>query len=345
VPETDAKALRETLRSLQQPHHGRSLWELAVSAVPFVVLWTAAFVCMQRGWWWAGLALAVPAGLFLVRMFLIQHDCGHQAFFRSSAANNWVGRIIGALTLTPYEYWRRTHAIHHTTSGNLDRRDLGAIETLTVAEYRALPFVRRAAYRIYRHPLVMLGLGPSYMFILQHRLPIGLMREGWAWRSVMGVNLAIAVAAIPFALTGTLLPFLATHAAVTVVGATLGVWLFYVQHQFEESYWARQREWSAADAALVGSSHLALPQPLQWLTANIGIHHVHHLAARVPFYRLPQALESHPAFRDAPRLRIRDAFAALTRSLWDEQAGRLVTFSQARALHRRPELQPALATS
>lgn len=327
---TSPADLRSALAPYQQPVARRSALEVALTVAPLVLLWVALYVCVLRGWWW-GLVLSVPAAFFLVRLFMIQHDCGHHALFRSTRLNTWVGRVCGVLTMTPYDYWRRTHAIHHATSGNLDRRWLGAIETLTVEEYRALPRLKRLGYRLYRHPLVMLGLGPFYMFVLQHRLPIGLMKEGWAWRSVLGTNLALAALIVPVVLLGGVSTFLIAHLPVVVIAATIGVWLFYVQHQYEHSYWARNQEWSPTEAALQGSSHLVLPAPLQWLTANIGVHHVHHASARIPFYRLPEVLEAQPAFREAPRIGLRESFTSLRLSLWDETAGRLVSFREARA--------------
>jgi omega-6 fatty acid desaturase (delta-12 desaturase) len=330
VTRQDSRALRATLSSYQQPRISRSLWELAVTALPFAAAWAGLYVCVARGWW-VGLILALPAAALLVRLFMIQHDCGHHAFFRSVQANNWLGRAIGLLTMTPYSYWRRTHAIHHATSSDLDRRGLGAIETLTVAEYDALPRVKRIGYRLYRHPLVMLGVGPVYMFVLQHRLPIGAMRNGWGWRSSVANNLGLALlAAVLIPLLGAK-PLLITHLAVMAPAATMGVWLFYVQHQYEGSRWMRHDAWDATTAALDGSSHLVLPQPLRWLTANIGAHHVHHLASRIPFYRLHDALHAHPALFGARQLRLRDAFGALRLSLWDEAAGKLVSFQEARA--------------
>lgn len=309
---------------------GRSVWELAATAVPLLASWAALYVCVARQQWW-GLALAIPAAIFLVRLFMIQHDCGHHAFFPSAAANTWLGRLIGVLTLTPYDYWRRTHAIHHATSGNLDRRTLGAVEMLTVAEYRALPWLRRLGYRFYRHPLVMLGLGPGYMFVLQHRLPIGVMRQGWAWKSVLGCNLGLALLAAGLIALVGLRTFLIAHLPVVVLAATIGVALFYLQHQFEGTYWARDAEWDPARAALAGSSHLAMPAPIAWLTAHIGAHHVHHASSRIPFYRLPEVLQREPAFAAAPRVGLRQSVGALGLALWDEDALRLVSFRDAKA--------------
>src|SRR3954447_8809584 len=182
---TEPRALKAALAPYQRPSHRRSVIEILVTAVPLAALWGLALFAVNHGWWWGAL-LTLPAAAFLVRLFLIQHDCGHAAFFRSHTANAWTGRIICVLTATPYYYWRRTHAIHHASSGNLDRRTLGAVETMTVEEYRAKPWILRVAYRLYRHPLVMFGLGPVYMFVLQHRAPVGMLREGRAWLSVVG---------------------------------------------------------------------------------------------------------------------------------------------------------------
>jgi omega-6 fatty acid desaturase (delta-12 desaturase) len=260
------------------------------------------------------------------------------------AANTWLGRFAGVLTMTPYEYWRRTHAVHHATSGNLDRRGLGAIEMLTVAEYRALPWIKRLGYRIYRHPLVMLGLGPSYMFLIQHRLPIGLMGQGWAWKSVIGNNLGLAVLVTALTVAGGPRMVLLGHLPVLVIAAGIGVWLFYVQHQFEDGYWARDEEWDAARAALQGSSYLRLPAPLCWLSAHIGAHHVHHASSRIPFYRLPEVLRQEAVFASSRPIGAREAFAAMNLALWDEDQQRLVSFRAATSRRRAPRLsQPVIA--
>jgi omega-6 fatty acid desaturase (delta-12 desaturase) len=330
VTTTDRRRLSAALAPYQRPDTRRSLFELAVTLAPLAALWAALYVCVSRGWWW-GLLLSVPAALFLVRLFMIQHDCGHQAFLKSRPLNDWIGRLAGVLTMTPYDYWRRTHAVHHATSGNLDRRGLGAIEMMTVAEYRALPWRGRLAYRLYRHPLVLLGFGPTYMFIFQHRLPIGTMKEGWAWKSVLGNNLGLALlAAGLIALVGPW-TFVVAHLVVVMMAATVGVWLFYVQHQFEGTYWTRNEGWDAEHAALMGSCHLRLPEPFAWWTAYIGAHHIHHAGSKIPFYRLPEVVRREPAFAVSPRVGVRDAFKGLQLSLWDERAQRLVNFRQAKA--------------
>ena len=329
-PFQDDRAVRQALAAYQSPDPRQSVWELWITALPLAILWMAAANGVAHGHWWT-LLLALPAGAFLVRLFLIQHDCGHRAWFASPAANDWTGRVIGVLTVTPYDYWRRTHAIHHATSGNLDRRSVGGVETLTVEEYRALPPLRRAAYRFYRNPLVMLGLGPVYVFALQQRIPHGLMKDPAAWRSVLGNNLGLAVLiGCEIALTGSPLALLA-HLAIVVVAATIGVGLFYVQHQFEDASWRRQSDWTALDAALHGSSHLTMPPPLRWLTANIGAHHIHHAAARIPFYRLPDVMRDHPTLTGR-QVDLAGAWRALRLALWDEGEGRLVGFARVRGV-------------
>lgn len=302
---------------------------MLVTAAPFSAFWLGGFLLVSRGWWW-GAVLTIPAAAFLVRLFLIQHDCGHGAFFPSKTVNEWTGRLLGVLTMTPYGYWRRTHAIHHATSGNLDRRWLGSVETLTVEEYRALTPLKRLGYRLYRHPLIMFGLGPAYMFVLQHRLPIGLMREPQAWVSVMGANLGLAALSAPLLLLSPT-AFLVVHLPVVVLAASIGVWLFYVQHQFEGAYWAREEGWSLHEAALRGSSHLDLPPVLRWLTANIGAHHVHHISSKIPFYRLPQVMRDHPHLHGRGRITLGDTAGAVRLTLWDEAAERMVSFRCAAA--------------
>ena len=260
-----------------------------------MLFWVLMWASYYFGFWWLTLLLAVPAAGFLVRLFMIQHDCGHGAFFRHRLANDWIGRALGVLTLTPYDFWRRTHAIHHATSGNLERRGIGDVDTLTVREYLALSRWRRLMYRFYRHPAVMFGLGPAYLFVLRHRLPFGLMRSGWQpWLSTMGTNLAIAIVAATLIWLIGVGPFLLVHGPIMLLAAAMGVWLFYVQHQFEQTVWAHDDTWNLHEVALHGSSYYVLPGILRWFTANIGVHHVHHLCSRIPYYRLPRVLREHP---------------------------------------------------
>jgi omega-6 fatty acid desaturase (delta-12 desaturase) len=312
------------------PDSTRSIFELLTTAVPFLLLWALMLLCLRSYSYWLCLPLAVPAAGFLVRLFMIQHDCGHGSFFRRRRSNDALGRVIGVLTLTPYDYWRRTHAVHHATSGNLDRRGMGDVELWTVAEYRALPRWRRAAYRLSRNPLALLAFGPIYLFVLKYRVPAGLMRGGkGVWISAISTNLAIAGVVLGMcALVGPR-DFLLVQVPISWLAASIGVWLFYIQHQFEHTYWARQGEWSFHAGAMQGSTHYDLPAVLRWFTANIGIHHVHHLASGIPSYRLAEVLTDHPELRDVGRLTLRQSLRCFRLALWDEESRRLVGFRRA----------------
>ncbi len=332
VSAPNARLWTQILIRYREPSRIRSVFELAITALPLVALWTAAWFIYSLGYWWISLLMAVPSAGFLVRLFMIQHDCGHGAFFPNKWANDWVGRVIGVLTMTPYDFWRRTHAIHHATSGNLDRRGIGDVDTLTVREYYARSRWGRLKYRLYRHPAVMFGIGPAYLFLLQHRLPVGLMRSGWQpWVSTQATNAAIAlIAAVLIWLIGVGAFFL-VHLPIILLAAIFGVWLFYVQHQFEDTFWNGNRDWDLHEAALHGSSHYDLPLLLRWFTANIGIHHVHHLHSRIPYYRLPRVLRDHPELRSIGRLTLLESFRCVRLVLWDEVQQRLVSFREARA--------------
>ena len=335
IPTNNIRELQRALLKYREPSQARSLFELVITFIPFVVLWVAAWWVLSVGYWLT-LLLSVPAALFLVRLFLIQHDCGHGAFFRAKQANNWLGRCLGILTFTPYDVWRRQHAMHHATSGNLDRRGIGDIDTLTVSEYRALPRLRRALYRLYRNPLVMFGIGPAYQFLLRNRAPSGISTgDRRFWVSAMGTNLSIVAAiAVMIYLVG-LKTFVLVQLPIIVIAASIGVWLFYVQHQFENTFWDHDGDWDVADAALHGSSHYDLPRPLAWLTAYIGVHHVHHLNSRIPYYRLPQVLRDFPELVELRRLTLSNSLSCLRLRLWDENNRRLVSFSEARMLPAR----------
>lgn len=328
---SDARTWLKRLARYHQPSTGRSVLEILLTVVPFVVLWVLAAWAVVNGLWW-GLALTMPAAAFLVRLFILQHDCGHGALFPRRRANDWTGRVLGVLTFTPYDYWRRTHAVHHATAGNLDKRGIGDVLTLTVAEYRALPRWGRARYWLYRHPAVMFGLGPAWLFVCQHRLPVGLMRSGvLPWASALLTNLGIVLPALGLVWLMGVGPFLLVQVPVTLMAATAGVWLFYVQHQFETTHWAGDKNWEFGHAALHGSSNYELPAVLRWITGNIGIHHVHHLSSRIPFYRLPQVLADHPELAGIGRVTLLDSLKGVRLVLWDERARRLVSFREARA--------------
>jgi omega-6 fatty acid desaturase (delta-12 desaturase) len=327
---TDPSTLSRTLLRYCQPDARRAILEVAVTAGPLVLLWVLMWLSLDVGYWLT-LLLAVPTAGFMVRLFIIQHDCGHGAVFRHRAANSWLGRVLGVFTLTPYDYWKRNHALHHATSSNLDRRGIGDIEMLTVEEYRSKPLVGRLLYRLYRNPVVMFVIGPTYMFFLQHRLPFHQMRDGWRpWISTMATNAAIALAVAAMIWLVGVRPFLMVHLPIMLMAASMGVWLFYVQHQFEGVAWSRQGSWSHFDAAMAGSSYYDLPAVLRWFTGNIGIHHVHHLNSRIPYYRLEKVLREHPELKTVGRLTLMDSFKTVRLSLWCETRKKLVSFKALR---------------
>jgi len=329
---TDARPAQEWVKILsnyREPDARRSWFELAVTMGPFLVLWALAWWSLSVSYWLT-LAISMGNAAFLLRLFAIQHDCGHGAFFKNRTVSDWLGRVIGVLTLTPYDVWRRSHSIHHSSAGNLGRRGMGDVHTLTVEEYRALTPLNRLLYRLYRHPVVLFGLGPGYLFLLQNRLPLGLMGHARYWVSAMGTNAGILIALSIIVYFGGLMPVLLIFLPTTILAATAGVWLFYVQHQFETTQWDKDEDWQLHDAALHGSSHYVLPPVLQWVTANLGIHHVHHLYSRIPFYRLPQVLRDHVELAQGNRMTIRQSLANTRMNLWDESSRRLISFAQLR---------------
>jgi acyl-lipid omega-6 desaturase (Delta-12 desaturase) len=322
------RALAHTLAGYREPDWARSALEVMITAGPFALMWILMWASLDAGYWIC-LLLAVPAAGFLVRLFMIQHDCGHGSFFHHRLANDWVGRVIGVLTLTPYDLWRRAHALHHANSGNLDRRGIGDIDTLTVREFLALPWKRRLLYRLYRHPVVMFGVGPAYLFILQHRLPMGLMRSSpQPWISAMATNVGIALLGAAMIWLVGIGPFLLVQLPITLLAASIGVWLFYVQHQFEDTFWAHDGDWNFHDAALQGSSHYDLPGILRWFTADIGVHHVHHLCSRIPYYRLQRVLKDHPQLAAVGRLTLFESLRSVRKVLWDERRRKLISFRE-----------------
>ena len=329
----DTPAARDWVRILaayRDPNTSRSFFELGVTVAGFVALWVAAWYAVQVSWLLA-LAIGVVNGGFLVRLFAIQHDCGHGSFFHNRHLSDWAGRILGVVTLTPYDVWRRTHALHHSHAGNLDRRGIGDVTTLTLDEYNALPPLRRFMYRLYRHPLVRFGLGPTYLFFIQNRVPLGLMTAGKVyWISAMVTNVALAVAVALIAYFGGWQAVAFVFVPPVFVAASAGVWLFYVQHQFETTMWEHDPDWQLHEAALHGSSHYDLPLVLRWMTANIGIHHVHHLYSRIPFYRLPDVLRDHKELVEVSRMTMRESLKCASLDLWDVKRNRLISFRQAR---------------
>jgi acyl-lipid omega-6 desaturase (Delta-12 desaturase) len=323
---------REALAPYAQPNLGRSLLDIATSVVPYLALSVLMYLALGVSYLIA-LAIAIPAAGFLVRTFILFHDCSHGSFMPSKRANTWLGTVLGLLVYSPFLRWRHDHAIHHATSGDLGRRGSGDVRTLTVHEYLELPPRGRLGYRLFRNPLVMFGIGPVIALVVGPRLVPRSARPRMR-RSVMGTNIALAV------LVGTLCwligwrDYLLVQAPTLLLAGSAGIWLFYVQHQFEDAYWESDEGWSYADAALRGSSYLKLPKVLQFFSGNIGLHHVHHLSARIPNYNLQRAHDENAIFHQVPILSLRDGMRAVRFKLWDEDRGRLVSFAEARRTQR-----------
>jgi omega-6 fatty acid desaturase (delta-12 desaturase) len=335
LPEVAAAATtktswRQLLAPYKKPSARSAVVQLLDTALPFALLWY--LMVRSLGVSYAlTLALAVPTGFLFIRLFILQHDCGHGSFFPSRLANSVVGSLLGVVTLFPYGYWRRTHAIHHATSGNLERRELGDVKTYTVREYLSFSPMRRWRYRLFRHPLVLLGLGPAYQFVLKHRFPFDIP---WSWKrewaSVLWTNAGIAVTFAALAASFGWRTVLLVHLPVVLIAGAIGVFLFYVQHQFEETYWEQGESWDFFRASVQGSSFLDLPRPLHWLTANIGYHHIHHLVSLIPNYRLASCFDENPELQRVTRLTLRQALHCLRLKLWDERTHKLVGFDAVR---------------
>ena len=331
TPSRAGKAQRppwcDSLAPYARAHLGRSLLDVATSVVPYVALWVLMYLSLDVSYLLT-LLLAIPAAGFLVRTFIVFHDCTHGSFLPSKRANAWLGTTLGLLTFSTFACWRHAHLVHHATAGDLDRRGTGDVPTKTVAEYRAMSGHGRRAYQLFRHPLVMFGIGPVVALVVQPRIVPRTARRRIK-RSVHMTNLALAVfVGMLCWLLGWQNYLLVQLPPVLLAGAA-GVWLFYVQHQFDDVYWETRDRWTYADAALRGSSYLKLPKVLQFFSGNIGLHHVHHLSARIPNYNLQRAHDENPIFHSVPVLSLADGMRAVRLKLYDTERGRMVTFHEA----------------
>ncbi len=328
----DTAAWKKVVMRYQQPSRWRAVWQLVNTLGPFVALWCLMCFLVTVSYWLV-VPLAILVGGLTVRLFIIHHDCGHGSFFKSRRANDIWGFITGVLTLTPYHHWRWEHAVHHSTSGNLDRRGTGDIWTLTVREYLECSRWKRFTYRLMRNPAVLFVIGPLYMLLIKHRFPnAGAGRR--ERRSVYWTNLGILGLAVGLILVFGLEAYLVIQLTAVGVAGSVGIWLFYVQHQFEGVYWQRQGEWDYLTAALQGSSFYKLPKILQWFTGNIGFHHIHHLSPRIPNYNLKRCHDAEPMFQTVPPVTLSGSLKSLAFRLWDEKRHRLVGFGHLRNLRR-----------
>jgi omega-6 fatty acid desaturase (delta-12 desaturase) len=326
-------AWKDIVAKYQKPVWWSAMWQVVNTLVPYSALWFLMYFSLRVSWWLA-VPLAVLAGGFLVRTFIIFHDCGHGSFLASTKANDALGFITGVLTFTPYYHWRWEHAIHHASSGDLDRRGTGDVWTLTVQEYLEASRWKRFAYRLARNPVILFGLAPLYLFLIQQRYPNS-KSEGRERRSVWWTNLALALLAGGLVWVFGLKAYVLLQLIVLVVAGSAGVWLFYVQHQFEGVYWEREKSWDYSLAALQGSSFYKLPKVLQWFSGNIGFHHIHHLSPQIPNYHLEKCHRAEPLFQTVKPVTLFSSFKSFTFRLWDEQRRKLVGYRALRVIRNQ----------
>jgi omega-6 fatty acid desaturase (delta-12 desaturase) len=332
IPDMDAAQRKAIGAQFQRPSTARATWQLINTIVPYVLVWYGMYRALEISIWLT-VPLAVLAAALLVRVFIIFHDCGHGSYFSSRRVNDAVGFITGLLTFSPYHHWRWEHALHHTSAGNLDERGTGDIWTMTVHEYLESPWRRRFAYRLARQPFVLFVFAPFFVFAILQRFPSAKAGPRQR-RSVWQMNFALLGMGIVMSAIFGLGPYLLIQSIVLIVSGAAGVWLFYVQHQFEGVYWERQPDWDYTEAALRGSSFYKLPKVLQWFSGNIGFHHVHHLFPRVPNYRLQECHERNPIFQQVKPLTLARSLKSAAFRLWDEREKKLVGYAHLRKIRR-----------
>ena len=314
---------RKAVKNYQDPNIRKTIWQLINTLVPYIILWILMILLIDYSYWLV-LPLAIIAGGLVVRLFIFFHDCGHFSFFKTAQTNHLVGSILGVLVFTPYYNWRQSHAVHHASAGNLDKRGVGDVWTMTVDEFLESPWWKRLFYRVYRNPVIMFGIGPLLTFLILHRLPS--KKFGKRERnSIHWTNLAIVLLALIMSWAIGFKNYLLIQLPVIWVASTAGVWLFYVQHQFEGVYWERAQEWDFVKAGLEGSSFYQLPKVLQWFSGSIGFHHIHHLSPRIPNYLLEKCHRENKIFQVKP-INFWSSFKSLTFRLWDEKKRQLVNF-------------------
>ncbi len=334
----DDTAWKQIVLHYQKPSGWRAWWQITDTFGPYIALWYLMYLSLAVSWWLV-LPLAVLAGMFLVRVFIIFHDCGHGSYFKSRQANDAVGFITGLLTFTPFYQWRWDHAIHHATSGHLDKRGTGDLWTLTVEEYLASSRWRRFAYRLARNPVVLFVIAPLFVLVVKQRFPSANANERER-HSVIWMNLAILGMATGLSLVFGVLPYLLIQLIIISVAGSAGFWFFYVQHQFEGVYWERAEQWDYAAAALKGSSFYKLPKVLQWFSGNIGYHHIHHLSARIPNYNLERCHKAHLMFQQVKPLTLFASLKTLRLRLWDEQRKKLISFRHLKKMRNSGDQAP-----
>lgn len=322
----DPAGWRECVAAYQRPSTKRAVWQLINTLIPYALLWYLIYLTLGVSFWLT-LPLAVLAGGFLVRLFIIFHDCGHGSYLRSRRANDIVGFVTGVLTFSPYSHWRWEHAIHHGSAGHLDKRGTGDIWTMTVQEYLAASRLRRIHYRLVRNPFVLFLIAPLFVFVIKHRFPSAKANKRER-RSVWWMNLTLTVVTLSMSWIFGVGHYVLVQSIVLIVAGAAGLWLFYVQHQFEGVYWERGENWDYTKAALQGSSFYKLPKVLQWFSGNIGFHHVHHLSPRIPNYNLQRCHESTALFQQVRPVTLGASLKSLAFRLWDEQRKQLVGYAQ-----------------
>jgi omega-6 fatty acid desaturase (delta-12 desaturase) len=332
VGKSEVASWKAIVAKYQKPSLPRAIWQMVNTFGPYALIWYFIYLSLPISWWLV-LPLAILAGGFMVRIFIIFHDCGHGSYFESRRVNDIVGFISGVLTLTPYYHWRWEHNIHHASSGHLDKRGVGDIWTLTVQEYLEASRWQRFAYRLARNPFILFLLAPLYLFLIRQRFPSSKANKRER-HSVYWMNLAILGVALGLIYFFGLKNYLLVQLIITAVAGSAGVWLFYVQHQFEDVYWERGEDWDYTKAALEGSSFYKLPKILQWFSGNIGFHHIHHLSARIPNYHLEACHKADPLFQSVKPITLVGSFKSFTFRLWDEQRRKLVGYSHLRTLRR-----------